>query len=178
MYNDDKHLFTQEGWISSESNREYFYEAGKEITTGCEIGTFKGLSACLIGFHLKDTPGGKYYCIDTFESTGNDQKPEYTFPEWKKNIDDAGLSDVCVPIKGWSTDKAVIAKIPDELDFIFVDGDHTADAVYADAVTYWPKLRSGGRMAFHDSTWDSVKEGIARFAKETPSAKKIRDIDD
>lgn len=35
-------------------------------------------------------------------------------------------------------------------DFIFVDGGHAYDQVKADFENYWPMLRPGGLMAFHD----------------------------
>lgn len=36
------------------------------------------------------------------------------------------------------------------LDFLFVDGDHSADGVRADVALYLPLLRPGGIAAFHD----------------------------
>ncbi len=36
------------------------------------------------------------------------------------------------------------------LDFLFIDGDHSADGVRADVALYLPLLRPGGIAAFHD----------------------------
>jgi predicted O-methyltransferase YrrM len=43
----------------------------------------------------------------------------------------------------------------DRFDFIYVDADHRAPAVLADAVLAWPLLRPGGLMAFDDYVWAS-----------------------
>ena len=38
-------------------------------------------------------------------------------------------------------------------DFIYIDADHTTVGVLLDAELSWPKLKSGGIMAFDDYTW-------------------------
>jgi hypothetical protein len=38
----------------------------------------------------------------------------------------------------------------DTLGFVFIDAVHTVPMVIADAVAWWPKLKKGGCMAFHD----------------------------
>lgn len=35
-------------------------------------------------------------------------------------------------------------------DFVFIDGDHSYEAVRHDIATWWPKIRSGGVLAGHD----------------------------
>ena len=38
-------------------------------------------------------------------------------------------------------------------DFIYIDGDHTAQAVWHDASLGWKALKRGGIMAFDDYLW-------------------------
>ena len=38
-------------------------------------------------------------------------------------------------------------------DFIYIDADHSADAVYKDAMLSWKCLKKGGIMAFDDYYW-------------------------
>lgn len=40
-------------------------------------------------------------------------------------------------------------------DFIYIDADHHAEAVLADAVNAWPLLKIGGLMAFDDYIWEA-----------------------
>jgi predicted O-methyltransferase YrrM len=46
-----------------------------------------------------------------------------------------------------------IQDISDLFDFIYIDGDHEAKSVQADAEGSWPLLKSGGILAFDDYVW-------------------------
>ncbi len=49
------------------------------------------------------------------------------------------------------TSVAAAKMVPDDsVDFVFIDGDHSHDAVTTDIYTWWPKLREGGFMGGHD----------------------------
>ena len=42
-------------------------------------------------------------------------------------------------------------------DFIYIDGDHTAEGVLQDAVLAWRLLKAGGIMAFDDYLWEDPR---------------------
>lgn len=42
---------------------------------------------------------------------------------------------------------------PNYYDFIYIDGDHTSDAVFTDAVLSFPLLKNGGIIIFDDYLW-------------------------
>jgi predicted O-methyltransferase YrrM len=42
-------------------------------------------------------------------------------------------------------------------DFIYIDGDHTAEGVLQDAVLAWRLLKPGGIMAFDDYLWEDPR---------------------
>jgi hypothetical protein len=49
------------------------------------------------------------------------------------------------------------------LDFIYIDADHTYEAVFSDLVNFYPKLRKGGVIAGHDFisySFRGVKFGV------------------
>jgi SAM-dependent methyltransferase len=48
----------------------------------------------------------------------------------------------------------------DTIDFLFIDGDHTYEAVKRDFVLFFPKIKSGGLLFFHDSR---MNRGGANF---------------
>jgi hypothetical protein len=52
------------------------------------------------------------------------------------------------------------------LDFVYLDGDHSAGAVYQDISIWLPKLKSGGLLGGHDFTESTVKSGLYRFLSE------------
>jgi len=72
--------------------------------------------------------------------------------------------DKCTLLR-MTSDEAV-SQIPDELDFIFVDGDHSFLAVQSDLNNYVPKIKSGGLLTGHD--WTCVRKdfGVVQAAEE------------
>lgn len=49
------------------------------------------------------------------------------------------------------------------LDAVFLDGDHTTEAVMADIRAWAPKIRTGGLMTGHDIDMASVAEAVDRM---------------
>jgi hypothetical protein len=63
--------------------------------------------------------------------------------------------------------------VPDELDFVYVDGDHSYDAVAADLRAWWPKIRPGGVLCGDDyggmgdkSSVFGVQQAVDEFAAQ------------
>lgn len=51
----------------------------------------------------------------------------------------------------------------EQLDFIFIDGDHSEAGAYNDFVTYYPLIKSGGVFAGHDLNIPTVNSALKRF---------------
>ncbi|GAI04063.1 unnamed protein product [marine sediment metagenome] len=58
------------------------------------------------------------------------------------------FKDKIVWVKKKSSD--ALNSIPDNLDFVYIDGNHTYPYVKADIENYWPKIKKGGVLAGHD----------------------------
>lgn len=66
---------------------------------------------------------------------------------------------------------AATAIADSSLDFVFIDADHTYEAVSADLAAWWPKVRPGGILSGHDyggrknrlGIW-GVKRAVDEFA--------------
>lgn len=56
--------------------------------------------------------------------------------------------------------------IPDGLDFVFVDGDHSYEAVLSDLRNYYPKLRVGGFLLGDDFACVGVARAVVDFCNE------------
>lgn len=52
------------------------------------------------------------------------------------------------------------------LDFVYLDGDHSAGAVKEDLEAWWPLLLSGGMMAGHDFEDPGVHTPVIKFARD------------
>jgi predicted O-methyltransferase YrrM len=67
-----------------------------------------------------------------------------------------------------STRDAVRGHFEDQLDFVFIDGDHSAQSVRRDYELYAPLVRPGGLVAFHDIVDgpESLVGGVPAFWRE------------
>jgi len=66
-------------------------------------------------------------------------------------------------IHGSSFDEGNLNKIPKEIDFLFIDGDHNYGAVAADFNIYRQIVKKNGIIAFHDSKQQNF--GVYQFVK-------------
>jgi hypothetical protein len=46
------------------------------------------------------------------------------------------------------------------LDIVFIDGDHSTDAVISDIAAWKPKVKKGGLLTGHDHSFHNVKKAI------------------
>ena len=61
---------------------------------------------------------------------------------------------------GDSTDPAIIAQVPDEIHFLYVDGDHKYEGVAADVKHYGSRVASGFLMSMHDIALTGAKQAM------------------
>lgn len=124
------------------------YNHSHSDLTGAEVGVFKARNAENI---LQNLNIKKLYLIDSYVAY-----PEYldsTLPALKEAVKIAAkrlapYEDKIVWIREFS-DKAV-KKIPDNLDFVYIDANHSYDFAKHDIKDYWPKIRTGGVLSGHD----------------------------
>ena len=64
-----------------------------------------------------------------------------------------------------------------ELDFVFIDGDHSFAGVMRDLVAWWPKVRPGGLISGHDIDNDAFPGFAVRQAIEAFIAERGIDVD-
>jgi hypothetical protein len=54
----------------------------------------------------------------------------------------------------------------DSLDYVYIDGEHSFDAVKADLTSYLPKVKLGGHLIGDDYGWSGVGAGVDAFVAE------------
>lgn len=64
------------------------------------------------------------------------------------------------------TSDEAACNIPDEIDFVFIDGDHSHMAVLSDLKNYVPKIKSGGLLTGHDWTCVRSEFGVVQACCE------------
>ena len=98
--------------------------------------------------------------------------------EWDDVMNESTYNIFCSNVKhnidkiiihrGFSID--ILPQINDLYDFIYVDGDHSKEAVYKDAILSFEKLKINGILIFDDYLWEnngqSPKIAIDKFLDE------------
>lgn len=63
-----------------------------------------------------------------------------------------------------------LKNIPDDsVDVLFIDADHSENAVYDDILFYYPKVKKGGIVAVHDTNLQSVVEATKKARESLKS---------
>jgi hypothetical protein len=161
-----------EGWFSDADISTY--KALADSIAYCsvivELGVWKGRSICSIA----ETVIKKNHivlAIDTFEGTENegnahaeakviDLKEEFT-----NNVTEYGLNRNLHSlhiIKSRTDDKSVLDnwKNSNNIRLVFIDADHSVEAVREDIKNWLPLLQDEGWLAGHDYSWASVREAL------------------
>jgi hypothetical protein len=74
------------------------------------------------------------------------------------------LTDVVVPCRMTSLEAARTLDV--HPDLIYIDGDHSTAAVYADLNAWYPVVKGHGILCGDDWLWDSVRAAVEKFAAE------------
>ena len=131
-----------------------------------EVGVWKGKS--LVAFaHEANRLGRKPVLIgiDTFGGKQDDAMMDNLvtnsggdfLPETRQNLREANVDAEL--IRNDSQRQAPL--IDDEsIDFILIDALHSYEAVKADTQAYWPKLKKGGVMLWHDVDRPEVAKAV------------------
>lgn len=141
--------------------------------TGVEIGVFKGEHALSLLTHLNMDclflvdPYLVYkgYEPDKLHGIKEEEMAKKALDRYAHNI---------TWVKKFSSDAA--REIPNELDFVYVDGNHSYDAVKQDIELYYPKLRRGGVIGGHDmfNSVTNEHDGVVRAFTEFSAKNNLR----
>lgn len=147
---------------------QWFADFGFRV--GAEVGVEQGVYSEIL---CKANPDLKLYSIDAWEA----------FKGYREHVSQEKLDGFMAAtvqrlspygveiIKGYSVPTAKLF-VDESLDFVYLDADHTYDAVYADIEAWLPKVRPGGIIAGHDFVRRSnmpqqkVIEAVEDYTKE------------
>ena len=128
---------------------------------GVEIGVNEGQTS---HYWLSETQVSHVYMID----------PWKTFSEWATQEVVDGFYEFCCTFSEIFPGRATVIRkksedahldVPDELDFIFIDGNHKYDFITKDLKFWIPKVRSGGLVMGHDWTkkFNAIERAVTEF---------------
>lgn len=164
-----KKLVANGGWQNIKYNMPAWgiIELVKNLGTnvkGAEIGVHSGLSSYLL---VTECPNielligvDHYQQYEDWNGTVTQATQDNLFEIIKENAEFMGPRFKI--IRSTSKDAATLIE-NESLDFVYIDGDHSADAVYQDLVNYVPKVKKGGIVSGHDIGLIGVKMGIDRW---------------
>ena len=140
--------------------------ASRENLEGAEIGVRYGNNAV---FLIDALDIAKLYLIDPYDAyeeyqeDWNNQMMIEAESTAKENLGDF---DFVKFIKKYSED--AVPDLPENLDFVYIDGNHEYEYVKGDIANYWPIVKDGGILAGHDYTrsWPGVVEAVNEFANQ------------
>jgi predicted O-methyltransferase YrrM len=127
----------------------YLARTCRQDATILEIGSYLGASTCYLAAGAAKI-NGRIVCVDTWMNETMPEGRRDTYAEFLKNT--AGASQLIVPVRKRS-DELTQADIPNPLDLVFIDGDHTYQGVKGDFERILPWLGPSAVVAFHDALW-------------------------
>lgn len=149
---------------------------------GVEVGVYDGrLSEYLLACRDDLT----LYMVDRWKEVGVDhryRRSNSQIAQGGQHLFDAAYDrtqsrtrryrDRAVMVQGESV--SVALRFRNNLDFVFIDADHSYEGVREDIIAWFPKLKPGGLLCGHD--WDhpdhagewGVREAVEEFVVEHP----------
>lgn len=155
------------------------YPIGPENKMICvEIGSFEGRGSIIINDRLLCHEDSKLYCIDPFDDEYVKSNEKMSFWDSACNgqllrfrHNTASYSKI-IERRGTSDDMIKMLD-EDSIDFAYIDGDHSPEQVYKDAVNIFTKVKKNGIILFDDYMWEKngiiTKKGIDKFLEEYSS---------
>lgn len=162
------------GFLKSPQQERWFFTTARKAPDHAvivEIGSFQGRST--VSFGLGCLGSNKHiYAIDLFEGD-NDMYGSGDFQDqFMRNIRSCGVEFHVTPIKQHSLKVAATWDKP--IDVLFIDGSHEYEDVKADFEAFYPHVKKGGIIAFHDikGKWD----GVIRYWAEVQRSGLLGDM--
>lgn len=142
-----------DNWTSDDEARELARLAAGKVVL--EVGTYKGFGAVLMA-----QAGAQVWAVDWHRGDPDLGRTD-TLCAWWRNIRHYGVEDRVIGLVGRSA--PVLAALREEwFDLVFIDADHSYEAVWEDIECALPLIVPGGIIAFHDYSpiWPGVVKAV------------------
>lgn len=124
-----------------------------------EIGSWRGRSTRALGENTQ----GVVYAVDNWSASGGvyeAENLELVRAEFWRNCGDLIDCGKIVPLEMASVDAAMRLWKPKTIDMVFIDGNHSYQAVRSDLDAWAPKVKSGGLISGHDFWMPDVVQAV------------------
>ncbi len=143
---------------------------------GVEVGVHRGTHAY---FMLSVLSMQKLFLVDPYLPyvDGDGKEWNVSNEDYAVAQRDLGRFKQCQFIRKTSLD--AVADVQDDLDFVYIDANHSYECVKEDIEAWYPKVRAGGVIGGHDFTVDyqGVIYAVVEFARRTRSKLFVESAD-
>jgi predicted O-methyltransferase YrrM len=157
------------GWFAEEAFYDFVVQGAPAEGLFVEIGCWLGKSTCYLG-HAIQGSGKKIrlVAVDTWKGSANEpgllaaveQAGGSVFGLFWRNMREAGLEWLVEAVVRPSVEAAGLVA-DGSCDFVFIDADHTYEAVRADIAAWRSKVKAGGILAGHDwCVYEDVRKAV------------------
>jgi len=152
-----------EGWFTFPHLYHMVVNESPEIAHFVEVGAWKGASAAFMAVEIVNS--GKHIrfdCVDTWKGSVEhhydiDVKNDTLYETFLRNMEP--VQGYYNPIRMTSVDASKLY-LDKSLDFVYIDASHDYQSVKQDILSWYPKIKSGGKLAGHDFDIPSVKKAV------------------
>jgi hypothetical protein len=144
-------------WFTRASTKFIKQQYPNRNLIGAEIGVDYGLNAKTI---LTFLPIKKFYLIDPYTETLDSISGDKRFLKAQKLL--VKFDKKIQFIR--KTSEEAVKDLPDDIDFIYIDGRHEYKSVKKDIELYYSKVRKGGFIGGHDFWGNEI--GVCKAAIE------------
>jgi predicted O-methyltransferase YrrM len=129
-----------------------------------EVGSWVGETALALS---RGCPRAQIHCVDNWMGSPSDVTSAMAVRYGRKEVIQTFLKNTHgTSIRALVGDsKLAAAEWKEPADLVFIDAEHTYEALKSDIEAWWPHLKDGGVMAFHDYH-DAQFPGVTRAIDE------------
>ena len=175
-------LSSVEGWLSYHEAL-YLYSlaaAGPGKGKIVEIGSWKGKSTIILAQGSKQARREEVYAIDPHKGGPDQEAHGYktldSEKEFRRNIEKEQVADHVIPLVMKSEEAAT--RWSDPVRLLWIDGDHSYEAVKRDFLLWEPFVIPGGVIALHDTyAWEGPRRVVEEVILPSPSFAVIGLVD-
>jgi hypothetical protein len=155
------------GWFHAEGLYRRMVEEGSDGSVFVEVGSWKGRSASFMGVEIENSGKGiEFWCVDTWEGSPElmsdpDVVAGTLLDVFLENTNPVARHINALPVE--SVEAANLYFDNETCDFVYIDADHSYEAVKADILAWLPKVKVGGTLAGDDCTAGGVVQAIAEL---------------
>ena len=158
-----------QGWFTYPGLYKAVVEQAIDNSHFVEVGAWKGASAAYMAVEIINSGKNiKFDCIDNWRGPQDHNvltltQQEDLYIEFIKNI--KPVSNIVNHYRTPSS-KAVELYEDFSLDFVFIDAAHDYTNVLIDIISWYPKVKIGGRIGGHDyPSWSGVVKAVNTYFK-------------